>query len=47
MTNDQLENMELLLYHTFTGTGEGEKVMMLPDYGSRIFHIKKEKENEN
>lgn len=47
MTNDQLEHMELLLHHTFTGTGDGEKIMMMPDYGSRIFHIKRENENEN
>jgi len=43
MTNDQLKNMDLLLFHTFTGTGTSDKVMMLPDYGSRIFHIKRER----
>ena len=42
MTNDQLANMDLLLFHTFTGTGSNDKVMMLPDYGSRMFYIKKE-----
>ena len=42
MTSDQLKNMDLLLFHTFTGTGTNDNVMMLPDYGSRIFHIKKE-----
>lgn len=41
MTSSQLRNMNLLLFHTFTGTGQNEKTMILPDYGSRIFHIKK------
>jgi alpha-galactosidase len=41
MTNDQLKHMELRLPHTFTGTGSNDKVMMLPDYGSRLYHIKR------
>jgi len=41
LSSDQIANMDLLMYHTFTGTGMNEKVMMLPDYGSRIFHIKR------
>jgi hypothetical protein len=44
MTSNQLKNMELLLFHSFTGTGSNDTVMMLPDYGSRIFHIKKGEE---
>ena len=47
ISSDQLEHMELLLHHTFTGTGTNDSVMMLPDYGSRLFHIKKENEDEN
>jgi len=46
MTKAQLESSELLLHHTFTGTGTNENVMMLRDYSSRIFHIKKEKQDE-
>ncbi len=41
-TSKQLQNCDLLLHHTFTGTGTNDKVMILPDYGSRIFHIKRE-----
>jgi alpha-galactosidase len=47
MTNDQLERAELLLFHPFSGTGQNEQTMVMPDYGSRIFHIKKENEDEN
>lgn len=43
ITKEQLEHMDLLLHHTFTGTGTNDQVMVLPDYGSRLFHIKKEK----
>jgi len=43
MTNSQLEHSELVLHHSFTGTGTNEHVMMLRDYSSKIFHIKKEK----
>ena len=39
LTNNQLENTELLLHHTFTGTGQNESVMMLEDFGSRLFVI--------
>lgn len=45
LTKNQLENSELLLHHTFTGTGQNDNVMMLADYGSRLFVIKEEKEN--
>ena len=43
LTANQLENCELLLPHTFTGTGHTDKVMMLEDFGSRLFIIKEEK----
>ena len=43
MTHNQLKEMNLLLHHTFTGTGTNDEVMILPDYGSRIFNIKREK----
>lgn len=46
MTHKQLEHMELLLPHTFTGTGSNDNVMMMPDYGSRLFHITKETHHE-
>ncbi len=46
LTNNQLENTELLLNHTFTGTGQNDSVMMLEDFGSRLFIIKEEKDNE-
>ncbi len=42
MTSNQLKEVDLLLNHTFTGTGTNDKVMVLPDYGSRIFYIKRE-----
>jgi alpha-galactosidase len=42
MTSKQLEANELLLHHSFTGTGTNDQVMVLPDYGSRLFYIKKE-----
>lgn len=45
LTNDQLEHGELLLYHQFTGTGNADKMMIMPDYGSRMFIIKKGEEN--
>ena len=47
LTNNQLKNTELLFHHTFTGTGLNDKVMMLEDYGSRLFIIKEEKENDD
>lgn len=43
MTSEQIKNMDILLPHAFTGTGADDKIMMIPDYGSRIYHIKKEK----
>jgi alpha-galactosidase len=43
MTSKQLEHANLLLHHPFTGTGSNDSVMMISDYGSKIFHIKKEK----
>jgi len=46
LTNHQLAHSELLLHHMFTGTGYNDNVMLLEDYGSRIFIIKKEKNNE-
>jgi alpha-galactosidase len=45
LTDNQLTNSEVLLHHMFTGTGYNNNVMMLEDYGSRMFVIKKEKEN--
>lgn len=47
LTSAQLEHCELILHHTFTGTGTNDSVMILPDYGSRIFHIKKENNQWN
>lgn len=46
MTSNQLENSELVLHHAFTGTGSNDSVMMLRDYGSKIFYIKKENTDE-
>lgn len=43
MTGNQLENIELLLNHQFTGTGHNDKVMFMPDFGSRLFILKGEK----
>lgn len=40
LTSNQLKNAGLLLHHTFTGTGYNENVMMLEDFGSRLFVIK-------
>lgn len=45
LSDNQLSNSEVLLHHMFTGTGYNNNVMMLEDYGSRMFVIKKEKEN--
>lgn len=47
LTSSQLENAALLLNHTFTGTGQSDKVMMLEDFGSRIFIIQEENCYEN
>jgi hypothetical protein len=47
MTSQQLKSAELLLHHRFTGTGTNDQVMILPDYGSRLFYIKKEKEEND
>jgi alpha-galactosidase len=47
MTSQQLKSAELLLHHRFTGTGTNGQVMILPDYGSRLFYIKKEKEKND
>ena len=46
LTSSQLENAALLLHHTFTGTGQNDKVMMLEDFGSRVFILEQE-ENKN
>lgn len=43
LTSKQLKNSELLLHHTFTATGLNEKVMVLEDFGSRLFVIKRDK----
>jgi len=45
LTSNQLEHTELILNHTFTGTGQNDKVMMLEDFGSRLFIIEEEKQN--
>lgn len=46
LTNNQLENTELILNHAFTGTGQNNKVMVLEDFGSRLFLIEEaDKEN--
>lgn len=42
LTGEQLEKMELLLHHQFTGTGYNDKVMLLEDFGSRLFILKEE-----
>ncbi len=42
LTSNQLANAELLLHHTFTGTGLNESVMLMEDYGSHLFVIKQE-----
>jgi alpha-galactosidase len=47
LISDSLGNSELLLYHGFTGTGQTDKVMIMPDYGSRLFYITKENKNED
>jgi alpha-galactosidase len=47
MTSQQLKSAELLLHHSFTGTGTNDQVMIMPDYGSRLFYIKKEKEEND
>ena len=46
LTGNQLKNVELLLHHQFTGTGYNDNVMMLPDFGSRLFLIKEENDDE-
>jgi alpha-galactosidase len=47
LTNNQLKNSGLLLHHTFTGTGLNEKVMVLEDFGSRLFVIRKNEHTES
>ena len=42
LTANQLEHSGLPLHHEFTGTGYNDKVMLMPDYGSRLFIIKEE-----
>lgn len=39
-TSNQLKHAHLLLNHTFTGTGYNDSVMLLEDFGSRLFVIK-------
>jgi len=46
LTGNQLKSVELLLHHQFTGTGYNDKVMLLPDFGSRIFIIEEENKDE-
>ncbi len=50
MSGKELRNMDLLLEHNFTGTGyePGGRVMLMEDFGSRIFVIKEiSNEQEN
>ncbi|MBN2604290.1 MAG: alpha-galactosidase [Bacilli bacterium] len=42
LTGAQLEEANLLLHHQFTGTGYNDSVMLLEDFGSRLFIIKEE-----
>jgi alpha-galactosidase len=42
LSANQLGNTGLPLHHEFTGTGYNDKVMLMPDYGSRLFIIKEE-----
>ena len=42
LSANQLEHSGLPLHHEFTGTGYNDKVMLMPDYGSRLFIIKEE-----
>ncbi len=46
LTGNQLSNIDLLLHHQFTGTGYNDNVMLLPDFGSRLFIIKEENDDE-
>lgn len=46
LTGNQLKNIDLLLNHQFTGTGYNNNVMLLPDFGSRLFIIKEENDDE-
>jgi len=41
--DEELAHSDLLLHHMFTGTGYNERVMLLEDYGSRMFVLTKEK----
>lgn len=47
LTANQLQAAKLVMHHSFTGTGTNDHVMMLSDYGSRLLHIKKEKEKND
>ena len=46
LTGNQLKSVELLLHHQFTGTGYNDNVMLLPDFGSRLFIIEEENQDE-
>jgi alpha-galactosidase len=46
LSDTQLAHSDLLLHHMFTGTGYNDHVMMVEDYGSRLFIIQKEIDNE-
>jgi len=41
LTSGQLEHCALILPHKFTGTDHGDNDMILEDYGSRMYHIKR------
>lgn len=41
LTAEQLAHAGLLLPHRFTGTGHGDKDMILEDFGTRLYHVKK------
>ena len=41
MTASQLAHVGLQLPHRFTGTGHNDKDMILEDFGSRLYHLKK------
>jgi alpha-galactosidase len=50
ITGKQLKHMGLLMHHEFTGTGYNDKVMLMPDGGSRMFifkYIEEEKKDGN
>mgnify|MGYP000978013922 CR=1 FL=1 len=48
MSGTELKHMNLLLGHNFTGTGyePGDKIMLMEDFGSRLFIIEEENNDE-